>query len=125
MIVERLIVGDWTPTTCVFRAPPCSFQSFCWGGCENSEAESLFVLVRDVPEFEKEFATDVLAFVKELGFTGQSKEPQRIVQEGCLPFDPTSGAQKVRMSQFAVATPACDVCWRDLVSMVIRLLRLD
>lgn len=68
----------------------------------SREAESLFVLVRDVPEFEKKFASDVLAFVKDLGFTGRSKRPQRIVQEGCLPFDPTSGAQKVRKMHSAV-----------------------
>lgn len=53
------------------------------------------MLVRDVPEFEEKFASDVLAFVEELGFTGKAKEPQRIVQEGCLPFDPTKKAQKV------------------------------
>lgn len=54
------------------------------------------MLVRDVPGFEEKFACDVLAFVKELGFTGEKKEPQRIVQEGCLPFDPTGEPQKVR-----------------------------
>lgn len=59
------------------------------------------MLVRDVPEFEEKFASDVLAFVKDLGFTGRSKEPQRIVQEGCLPFDPTTKAQKVRARHLA------------------------
>lgn len=60
--------------------------------------------MRDVPEFEEKFESDVLAFVRELGFTGQSKEPQRIVQEGCLPFDPASDAPKVRKMHFAVIT---------------------
>lgn len=50
------------------------------------------MLVRDVPEFEEKFAADVLAFVKELGFTGRDKEPQRVVQEGCLPFHPSMAA---------------------------------
>lgn len=62
---------------------------------EHRAAESLFVLVRDVPVFEEKFASDVLSFVKDLGFTGQAKEPRRIVQEGCLPFHPTKEAQKV------------------------------
>eukprot|EP00752_Nemacystus_decipiens_P007034 g6310.t1 len=66
-----------------------------WALVSGPEAESLFVLVRDVPEFEEKFAGDVLDFVKELGFTGQAKEPQRIVQEGCLPFDPSQKAQKL------------------------------
>lgn len=49
--------------------------------------------MRDVPDFEESYASDVLAFVKDLGFTGPMKEPQRIVQEGCLPFDPTVAVQ--------------------------------
>lgn len=57
---------------------------------ERRDAESLFVLVRDVREFEKTYARDVLDFVAELGFTGRDKEPQRVVQEGCLPFTPSS-----------------------------------
>lgn len=54
----------------------------------HSEALSLFILVRDVPRFNEMYAKEVLALVKDLGFTGPMKEPQRIVQEGCLPFDP-------------------------------------
>lgn len=57
---------------------------------ECRDAESLFVLVRDVREFEKTYARDVLEFVTELGFTGRDKEPQRVIQEGCLPFSPSS-----------------------------------
>ena len=53
-----------------------------------SEAESLFILVRDVRAFEKKYAKDVLALVKDLGFTGPEKEPRRIPQRGCIPFDP-------------------------------------
>lgn len=55
-----------------------------------SEAESLFILVRDVPRFENLYAKKVLGLVHDLGFTGPAKRPQRIVQEGCLPFDPTT-----------------------------------
>lgn len=59
--------------------------------------------MRDVPDFEKNYADEVLALVKDLGFTGPTKEPQRIVQEGCLPFDPNivstaSGEEQVRAS---------------------------
>lgn len=62
----------------------------------RSEAETLFILVRDVPSFEEKYAKEVLAFVHDLGFTGPEKEPQRIIQEGCLPFDPTTlAARKV------------------------------
>ena len=46
--------------------------------------------MRDVPSFEESYAEDVLSFVHDLGFTGPEKEPQRIVQEGCLPFDPAT-----------------------------------
>lgn len=56
----------------------------------HSEALTLFILVRDVPRFDEMYAKEVLAFVKDLGFTGPMKEPRRIVQEGCLPFDPNT-----------------------------------
>ena len=55
---------------------------------DHSEALMLFILVRDVPRFDEMYAKEVLALVKDLGFTGPMKEPQPIVQEGCLPFDP-------------------------------------
>lgn len=58
--------------------------------CMPREALTLFVLVRDVEKFDEMFAQDVLLFVKSLGFTGPMIGPQRIVQEGCLPFDPTT-----------------------------------
>ncbi|CBN77358.1 conserved unknown protein [Ectocarpus siliculosus] len=61
-----------------------------WALVSGPDAESLFVLVRDVREFEKTYARDVLEFVAELGFTGRDKEPQRVIQEGCLPFTPSS-----------------------------------
>lgn len=48
------------------------------------------MLVRDVEKFEKDFALEVLELVDSLGFKGPMKGPQRIVQEGCLPFDPTA-----------------------------------
>lgn len=56
------------------------------------EELTLFVLVRDVKRFDEMFAAEVLELLESLGFTGPFKEPQRIVQEGCLPFDPTSDA---------------------------------
>lgn len=68
-----------------------------WAIVSGPEAETLFILVRDVPSFEESYAEDVLAFVHDLGFTGPDKEPQRIIQEGCLPFDPaTLAARKKR-----------------------------
>ena len=63
----------------------------------RSEAESLFILVRDVPSFEEKYAKEVLAFADDLGFTGPEKEPQRIIQEGCLPFDPTTSAMRKKV----------------------------
>eukprot|EP00904_Undaria_pinnatifida_P005937 jgi/Undpi1/2473/HiC_scaffold_13.g05852.m1 len=61
-----------------------------WAIVSGPEAESLFILVRDVPRFENLYAKKVLGLVHDLGFTGPAKRPQRIVQEGCLPFDPTT-----------------------------------
>lgn len=46
------------------------------------------MLARDVEEFDEEFNEDVLQLVNNFGFTGPWKEPKRIPQEGCLPFDP-------------------------------------
>lgn len=67
----------------------------------RSGAETLFILVRDVPSFEESYAEDVLAFVRDLGFTGPDKEPQRIIQEGCLPFDPATFAARKKVGFFA------------------------
>lgn len=54
----------------------------------NSAADPLFILVRDVDDFEAVYESSVLAFVrKDLDFTGRERKPQRIVQEGCLPID--------------------------------------
>lgn len=59
----------------------------------------MFILVRDVPRFDEMYAKEVLALVEDLGFTGPMKKPQRIVQEGCLPFDPniTPSGTEVRL----------------------------
>lgn len=78
-----------------------SFFSFVLVPLFRSEAETLFILVRDVPSFEESYAEDVLAFVHDLGFTGPDKEPQRIIQEGCLPFDPATLAARKKVGLFA------------------------
>ncbi|CAN0335373.1 unnamed protein product, partial [Scytosiphon promiscuus] len=63
-----------------------------WSVVSGPSAESLFLLVRDVEQFETCFEESVLAFVTEdLGFTGPEKEPQRIVQEGCPAVDLPDG----------------------------------
>lgn len=62
----------------------------------------MFILVRDVPEFEELYADGVLALVESLDFTGPTKRPQRIVQEGCLPFDPTSKAEVKKVKRGSV-----------------------
>ncbi|CAM9679180.1 unnamed protein product [Choristocarpus tenellus] len=50
----------------------------------------LFVLCRDMKTFEELYEKDVLAIVKDLGFTGPVTKPVKVVQEGCLPFTPVN-----------------------------------
>lgn len=100
--IPTLFPSQHTPRPLARYAPPppptpdLPLRACCFYLKNASEAESLFILVRDVEYFEEFFADSVLAFVKDLGFTGPMKEPQRIVQEGCLPFDPATLEQKVR-----------------------------
>lgn len=49
----------------------------------------LFVLARDVEEFDEFYNEEVLQLVNDFGFTGPWREPRRYEQEGCLPFDPS------------------------------------
>ncbi|CAM9291634.1 unnamed protein product [Scytosiphon promiscuus] len=66
-----------------------------WAIVSDSTADPLSILVRDVEDFEDSYEASVLAFVTDdLGFTGAEKEPQRIVQEGCLPVDSPLAVKK-------------------------------
>lgn len=68
--------------------PPIT--SCCLRRCyECRDAITLFVLVRDVESFEAMYEAEVLQLLQSLDFTGPIKEPIRVVQEGCLPFDPS------------------------------------
>lgn len=72
---------------------PCTIPALVIPACRD--AMMLFVLVRDVPRFDKLFKDEVLEVVEQLGFVGPLKEPQRIIQEDCVPFNPSASASKV------------------------------
>lgn len=51
-----------------------------------STAVALFVLARDVQDFQQNYAEEVLALVDELGFSDQFTAPVPIGQEDCVAF---------------------------------------
>ena len=48
--------------------------------------ENLFVLARNVTEFERKYDSDVLAQLKELGFTSFVNKPKKVYHDGCVPW---------------------------------------
>lgn len=54
--------------------------------CVISKAVTLFVLARDVEDFQQNYAEEVLALVDELGFSDQFTAPVPIGQEDCVAF---------------------------------------
>lgn len=62
-----------------------------WAIVSGSDESFLFVLARDVERFDELFNDYILRLLNNFGFTGPWKEPKRILQEGCLVFDPVTG----------------------------------
>jgi lipocalin len=54
-----------------------------WSIVSGRSQEDLFILARNLDEFETKYADDVLAMVHDMGFNEEQTKPIKSVQEGC------------------------------------------
>lgn len=63
--------------------PLNSNNEYDWSIVSDNFGSTLFVLARDVKEFQSKYEAEVLALVKELGFTRFYNKPIETLHEGC------------------------------------------